>query len=217
MSGVIEALQMLRSFSGSLNLKWEKPIIDCFRETYLRRFEEAKAEYCRKALDGHYLPDTKLKELLGYSSSASISDIRNATIGMEMFDLLQATIGAHVKFPSVIERRVDAFVETVDFVRRTLMKQTPTKSFDAKIYHYVEQSFAEDMTAIELELEGDERGWLRHLLKRVQSVVPAEYVKEPAQLAKMLQEWGPAYLTTKNALTILVKEAPKAHDAKRRT
>ncbi len=217
MSGLIETLQLLRSFSGSFNPDWERPIIDHFRETYLRRFEEAKAEYCRKALDGHYVTDTKLKELLGYSSPASISDIRNAAISLEMFDLLQATVGAHVTFPSVMERRTDTLVETVDFVRRNLMNQNPTTPFDRKTYHCVEQSFAEDLTAFELEFEGDERGWLRHLLKRVQSIVPADFITETAQLAKLLREWGPAYLTTKNALILLVKEAPKAHGTKRRT
>jgi hypothetical protein len=217
MSGLIEALRLLRSFGGSLNPQWEQPIIDHFRQTYLRRFEDAKREYCQRALEGHYVTDTKLKELLGYSSSASISDIRKATISLEMFDLLQATVGSHVKFPSVIERRIETFIETVDFVRRQLMQQKPTMIFDAATYHCVEQSFAEDLTAYELELEGDERGWLRHLFKRVRSVVPAEFITQPDQLAQVLHEWGPAYLTTKNALLLLIKEAPKSHDAKRRT
>jgi hypothetical protein len=205
MSGLFETLGALRALRDSFNPAWEKPIVDRFRETYLKRFEEAKIKYCQLALDGHFLPDSKIKELLGYSSSSTVDAIREGKISLEKFDLLQATLGTRVPWPSAIARRTDAFVETVDFVCCELMKRVPTMAFDLTAYQCVEQSFAEDLTALELEQEGDERRWIENLFKRVKGVVPTKH-KRPGELAKLLIEWGPAYLTTKNALANLLRE-----------
>lgn len=206
MSDLFRALQALRSLRDSLNPKWEQPIVDHFRVAFLDGFEKAKLDYCRKAVEGHFLPDTKVAKLLGYSSSSAVDAIREGKISLEKFDLVRETIGKHVPFPSGTARRIETFIETTDFVRCELMKQQPTMVFDITAYHCIEQSFAEDRTAYQLEHENDERGWMKHLLARVQSVVPAKQFEQPAQLVKLLMDWGPAYLTTKLALANLVKE-----------
>ena len=205
MSGLFETLSALRALRDSLNPAWEKPIVNRFRETFLRRFENAKKRYCQQALDGHFLPDSKIKELLGYTSSSTVDAIRDGKISLEKFHLLQATLGRRIPWPSSTTQLTEAFLETVDYVRCELMKQEPKVAFDLTVYHFVEQSFAEDLAAFELEQEGDEGGWLKHLLKNVQAVVAAEHFKRPGDLAKLLIEWGPAYLTTKNALANLVR------------
>jgi len=203
---VTTLLDSLRLLRNTL-LQWPdrqfvQRVAERFRDEYVELFERDKRDYLNRVLDAQALSNQEIAKLLGYGSRSAVNSMREGKIGHDKFELLVATLGARVLWPSARSRKVGAAIATMGYVQEHELKRKPLGTLDVEGYECLEQAFCEDPALRELEFDGETEAWLSRVFRRVSAVIDARRIVTQPQFAKLIVDWGPAYAATKGALSV---------------
>lgn len=207
MSVLWQSLRLLRQLQEGLDPSWQKRIEECFRDAYLDRFEQDKKDYIERVLQQSPESGDAVAKHLGYKSRSMINAMKKGSISLAQFDLIQATLGGRLQFPSPAERRCASLVTTIIFVRRELMQEEFISELDAEGLECLEQALVESRQLARSEDAEDEGKWLDHVLNQVKATVPMKRDLKTSEVSSLLVDWGPAYVKTKSALEWFVRRS----------